>query len=671
MKKSSIYCILIASLILVTGCKKDQDTVTLSAVINQPSKVFINDQNYPCWESGNNPDMIYVNDAPYPVSDVEPNNRTVAKLQVVSCTNGYRAIYPASIVPEGSDILNNTVQVTLPSRQIYNTTSVSGVTYQKVQIPMGAYIASGNTLRFSNLCSVIRVTVDNPSDATEDRRIKEIRIDADNTYLSGTGTAAIGTNDDNNKITISNVQTNKKYVVLSQQNTDYRLVNLEPGQSKSFDIVVPEFSDRDNITITVTAEQGYKKMKFDNVTLDHSSYVATTINVKDLRPNPAKLVSGPTFNSRVKNNFVTGSTVTKIKFEYNISTIPASYTELKTSDSPTSIYGYVSGDTYIVATKADSIYASGDCSKMFMDMVTLTDVDFGSQFNTKNTTSIYQMFYGCNQITELEFPETFYTDHVTNMGNLFYSCSSLQRIVLPETFNTDLVTLMDHMFYNCSSLTTIECGANTTGNVLSLNTANVTTFQAMFSGCSSLQTLDISSFDISNVQSMYSMFYQCGALSSLTLPSNLNAPALTTMQSMFSGCSNLTSINLTSLATDGSLTNTREMFDGCNKLTSLNLSNLNTTQVTQTRSMFKNCKKLGTLTLGYNFEINRNIIQYYGDMFLFTGESSGGCTVHCTQSIVDFITDDRAGQVSSTRNNAKADNCTFIADVTAPPAGSK
>ncbi len=671
MKKSSIFCIFIASLIFVTGCKKDQDTVTLSAVINQPSKVFINDQNYPCWESGNNPDMIYVNDAPYPVSDVEPNNRTVAKLQVVSCTNGYRAIYPASIVPEGSDILNNTVQVTLPSRQIYNTTSVAGVNYQKVQIPMGAYIASGNTLRFSNLCSVIRVTVDNPSDATEDRRIKEIRIDADNTYLSGTGTAAIGTNDDDNKITISNVQTNKKYVVLSQQNTNYRLVNLEPGQSKSFDIVVPEFSDRDNITITVTAEQGYKKMKFDNVTLDHSSYVATTINVKDLRPNPAKLVSGSTFNSRVKNNFVTGSTVTKIKFEYNITTTPDNATELQINDSPSStpIYGYVSGDTYFVVTAADSIYAASDCSDMFMGMVTLADIDFGSQFNTKNTTSIYQMFSGCNQITELEFPETFYTDHVTNMGNLFYSCSSLQRIVLPETFNTDRVTLMDHMFYNCSSLTTIECGANTTGNVLSLNTAGVTSLQAMFSGCSSLQTLDISSFDISNVQSMWSMFYRCGALSSLTLPSNLNAPALTTMQSMFLGCSNLTSINLTSLTTDGSLTNTQDMFNGCNNLTSLNLSNLNTTQVTHIRAMFKNCKNLRTLTLGYNFEINGNIIQYYGEMFLLTGydlRNSGGCTVHCTQGIVDFIRGDSS-------NNAGVDDhyLTFSADVTAPPTGSK
>ena len=76
MKKSSIFCILIASLIMVTGCKKDQDTVTLSAVINQPSKVFINSDRYPCWESGDN---IYVNDAAYPVSDVNTSNRTVAR----------------------------------------------------------------------------------------------------------------------------------------------------------------------------------------------------------------------------------------------------------------------------------------------------------------------------------------------------------------------------------------------------------------------------------------------------------------------------------------------------------------------------------------------------------------------------------------------------------------
>ena len=134
MKKSSIFCILIASLIMMTGCKKDQDTVTLSAVINQPSKVFINSDRFPCWESGDN---IYVNDAAYPVSDVNTSNRTVAKLQVASSTNGYRAIYPASIVPEGSDILNNTVQVNLPCRQKKKKKNPSshGCLYHKWQHP--------------------------------------------------------------------------------------------------------------------------------------------------------------------------------------------------------------------------------------------------------------------------------------------------------------------------------------------------------------------------------------------------------------------------------------------------------------------------------------------------------------------------------------------------------
>ena len=663
MKKSSIFCILVASLILMTGCKKDQDTVTLSAVINQPSKVFINSDRYPCWESGDN---IYVNDAAYPVSDVNTSNRTVAKLQVASSTNGYRAIYPASIVPEGSDILNNTVQVNLPSLQVYEGTNVDNQGYQKIRLPMGAYITSGNTLRFSNLCSVIKVRVNNES-GTDDKVIKEIRIDADNTYLSGTGTATVTTSsssdsDDDNKITITPTG-GKKYVKLARSNGGNMKTIAAAGQPADFYIVVPEFSTSDNITITVTATTGYKKMKFSGVTLNHSSVVTADIDVSTLKPLPAELVAGQTFKSRVQGYFSSGSNVTKIKFLYNIATPPTNYTEtLNTNDSPTPIYGYVSGDTYYVATKADSIMANSDCKEMFKWMLSLREIDFGTQFNTKNTTSILYMFSGDSEITEIEFPETFYTNSVRNMAYLFEGCTNLETITFPSTFNTSNVENMASMFARCSSLTTINSLSN-------FNTANVTTMQAMFSGCSSLETLDISSFDISNVQSMYSMFYQCSALSSLTLPSNLNAPALTTMQSMFLGCSNLTSINLTSLTTDGSLTNTQDMFNGCNNLTSLNLSNLNTTQVTHIRAMFKNCKNLRTLTLGYNFEINGNIIQYYGEMFLLTGydlRNSGGCTVHCTQGIVDFITDDSS-------NNAGVDDdyLTFIPDVTAPPTGSK
>ena len=668
MKKSSIFCIFIASLIFVTGCKKDQDTVTLSAVINQPSKVFINSDRFPCWESG---DIIYVNDAAYQVSDINTNNRTVAKLQVASCTNGYRAIYPASIVPEGSDILNNTVQVNLPPLQEYEGTNVDNQGYQKIRLPMGAYITSGSTLRFSNLCSVIKVRVNNES-GRDDKVIKEIRIDADNTYLSGTGTATVTTSsssdiDDDNKITITPTG-GKKYVKLARSNGGDMKTIAAAGQPADFYIVVPEFSTSDNITITVTTTTGYKKMKFSGVTLDHSSVVTTTIDVSTLKPLPALLKDGQTFKELLQHYFNSGSNVTKIKFVYNIATPPTNYTETlninntnNTNDIPTPIYGYVSGDTYYVATQADSIMANSDCKEMFRCMPSLREIDFGTQFNTKNTTSIYRMFSLNSELTEIEFPETFYTNSVINMGNLFEGCTNLETITFPSTFNTSNVQNMASMFARCSSLTTINSLSN-------FNTANVTTMQAMFSGCSSLETLDISSFDISNVQSMYSMFYQCGALSSLTLPSNLNAPALTTMRSMFEGCSNLTSINLTSLTTDGSLTNTQDMFNGCYNLTSLNLSNLNTTQVTNIRAMFKNCTILRTLTLGYNFEINRNIIQYYGDMFLYTGSdplNSGGCTVHCTQGIYDFFV------TNNGRANAQANSCTFIADVTAPSTGSK
>ena len=137
----------------------------------------------------------------------------------VSSNGYYRAIYPASIVPEGSDILNNTVQVNLPSLQVYEGTNVDNQGYQKIRLPMGAYITSGNTLRFSNLCSVIKVRVNNESDTvTVDKVIKEIRIDADNTYLSGAGTATVTTSsasdiDDDNKITITPTG-GKKYVKL-------------------------------------------------------------------------------------------------------------------------------------------------------------------------------------------------------------------------------------------------------------------------------------------------------------------------------------------------------------------------------------------------------------------------------------------------------------------------
>lgn len=685
MKKSSIFCILIASLILVTGCKKDQDTVTLSAVINQPSKVFINSDRYPCWEGG---DAIYINDNSYSINgnSINNSNRTIAEIQgvTVSSNGYYRAIYPASIVPEGSDILNNTVQVNLPSLQVYEGTNVDNQGYQKIRLPMGAYITSGNTLRFSNLCSVIKVRVNNES-GTDDKVIKEIRIDADNTYLSGTGTATVTTSsssdsDDDNKITITPTG-GKKYVKLARSNGGNMKTIAAAGQPADFYIVVPEFSTSDNITITVTTTSGYKKMKFSGVTLNHSSVVTTTIDVSTLKPLPAKLVSGPTFKSIVQPNFEPAtSPVTKIKFEYNISTIPNSYTELQTSDSPTPIYGYVSGDTYIVATQADSIMANSDCSQMFRWMLSLTSVDFGSQFNTSSTTSLFQMFYYCPGLTgTLVFPETFYTKSVTRMDEMFFGCENITSITFPEEFNTENVTNMWSMFKDCKELTSINFPTT-------FNTSRVTTMQAMFDGCLKLTSLDLSTFNTARVTTMYAMFRNCKALTTLTLPSAFNTSSVNTMREMFNSCENLTTLTLPNAFTTANVTTMEAMFKNCKKLTSLDLSLFNTANVVCMSEMFYNCQKMQTITLGTAFTMDavvancetydsdNNLIGRFGRMFAYTGNLLGSnrlCTVYCTDDFQEFIEHDLDGTFHNQHpnivvanafwyNNAIRKFCTFV-----------
>ena len=492
---------------------------------------------------------------------------------------------------------------------------------------MGAYITSGNTLRFSNLCSVIKVSVSNES-GRDDKVIKEIRIDADNTYLSGAGTATVTTSsssdsDDDNKITITPTG-GKKYVKLARSNGGNMKTIAAAGQPADFYIVVPEFSTSDNITITVTTTTGYKKMKFSGVTLNHSSVVTADINVATLKPLPAKLVEGTTFKSIVQPNFkLATSPVTKIKFEYNISTIPGSYTELQTSDSPTPIYGYVSGDTYIVATQADSIMANSDCSQMFRWMLSLKSVDFGTQFNTSSTTSLFQMFYHCTGLTgTLVFPETFYTKNVTRMDEMFKECENLQSISFPETFQTGQVINMHAMFQTCKKLESLDLSM--------FNTERVTTMQAMFDACYKLSSVNLSSFNTSGVTSMLAMFRDCQVLESLSLGNNFVTSNVTTME---------------------------QMFKNCKKLTEFNLSNFNTSRVTNMSEMFYNCEKLGVLTLGADFtmsavencyDASNNFTGRFGRMFAYTGRyatngTANKCDVYCSTYVQNFFAADRNG----------------------------
>ncbi len=613
MKKNNILCILLASLALMTGCKKDVDFVDFNAVIDHSSKVYI-DNRYPCWNEG---DEVKINGTAYELQNIDGSS---AHIPHVAQSNNYYAIYPVSIA-QGT--VTASTSVTLPEVQKYKTFTSNGVSQQRVEIPMGAYTANNsngrNTLQFKNLCSVVRVKITNNIRATEtgnaaidyanniennrEMQILKITIEAGTTLLSGTGTATIAGDGDNDRIAINS---GKNRVSLRCSNSAIPMKTLQVGDDPAeFDIVLPEFGSADGkvtgdiITITIRTATGMKSFTTQNpVYLGHNSIVSNQISVTSLDPLPAELKGGSQFNEQIRQTF-TVSDIEKIQFVCNDNT--ASGTELQSNHSGSKIYGNMSGNTLVVSTPASSMYANSSCVDMFKWLTSLQELEFDDNFITENVTSMYGMFQGCTGITNLDDLDLdhFNTDGVTNMGNLFYGCSQLgtgnQTITFPSTFNTEHVTLMDHMFYECTSLTSLSFPEN-------FNTASVWNMQAMFSGCSSLTSLNLSTFNTANVTTMYDMFAACTNLATINCGSgdnviDLNTSSVTTMEGMFRNCSHLTSLSFGRNFNTSSVTTMKNMFYWCAILGSLNVSLFNTSSVQNMDGMFRNCEELFDLDL--------------------------------------------------------------------------
>ena len=644
MKKQYIIFSFFAALLALcaVSCQKDQDVVTLNAVIQKvsnDSKVYINDHT-PYWHNG---DQIRINDADYTLQTAMENSAQIPN--VANSTSGYRAIFPAGILTNSDANINSSssVAVTLPATQVFEMVG----THQRVDVPMGAFINRGSTLQFHNLCSVVRVFVSNAINAQ--LPVRSITLTAESATLSGTGTATI-TGESTDAIVIP---TGSHSVSLRKaDNTPMKTV--EPLATEYFDVLVPEFSTPSDVTVTVSTPTGSKSITIEDATLAHNTITTVTVNVDELSQTTAELVDGSTFGAALPQN------ATAIRFEYDNTSV-TSGTILSTATSPYPIYGNLDGTTWVVSTPANRMNANANCYHMFCGtwnsstqtyLPALASIDFGDNFNTSNVTDMSLMFYYCSSLTSLNL-SNFNTSNVTNMRRMFYLCSSLTSLNL-SNFNTSNVTDMFQMFAYCSSLTSLNlssfntsnvtnmgemfecCGSLTSLNLTNFNTSNVTNMSGMFGACTNLTSLNLSSFNTSNVTNMslmfsdcyslislnlfhfntsnvtnmFCLFYYCSSLTSLNL-SNFNTSNVTNMEAMFAGCSNLTSLNLSNFNTTN-VTDMSDMFDGCSNLTSLNLSNFNTANVNNMGSMFKNCSGLTSLNLS-NF--NTSNVTYMYSMF--------------------------------------------------------
>ena len=187
-------------------------------------------------------------------------------------------------------------------------------------------------------------------------------------------------------------------------------------------------------------------------------------------------------------------------------------------------------DLYIGAK--DGVIANENSGNLFYDFINIKNIEFGNNFDTSNTTSMYRMFCNCQNLITIDL-SSFDTSEVTNISGMFQmfdhktlsdKSSKLETIIFGDNFDTSKVTTMGSLFYHCNSLKKLDLSNWDTSNVTtmsgmfyacfnlssldlsSFNTEKVTTMYAMFWGDSSLETLNLCSFDTSNVRDMYRMF---------------------------------------------------------------------------------------------------------------------------------------------------------------------
>ena len=229
-------------------------------------------------------------------------------------------------------------------------------------------------------------------------------------------------------------------------------------------------------------------------------------------------------------------------------------------------------------------------------------VVFDTSFAMARPTSCYWWFAGCKNLTEIEGVENLNTRNVTSMRNMFDACSNLESLDL-SNFDTQNVIYMNYMFYGCSKLTSLDLSK--------FNNQKVTGMISMFEGCSGLKSLNLSKFNTQSVTDMSNMFKGCSGLTSLDL-SNFNTQNVEYMGSMFKGCTGLTSLNLSMFNTQN-VTNMGWMFMGCSGLESLNLSNFDTQNVKHMSDMFSGCSALTSLDLSM---FNTQNVEYMSCMFM-------------------------------------------------------
>ena len=518
MKKLFFFCALLAGIAVMTGCQKDQDVVTLKAVIDQDTKAYFggadanNNLVTPYWD-GN--DEVYIKgltEFPTNIFGLTGPYTTVATIEGVPASNVYSAIYPASAVLEmgtpnaGTD--GTTAKIRFKHDQLYSEEN----NHQRLEMPMGA-VTTGNTLIFKNLCGILRVKVVNTSGNTFNVKRVSV-ISEDGTFIAGDGNVTLYKNGDP-AVSMSPYHGYTVEQAIQLHADNYISMGEIPSRAdgtsyKTFDIIVPPFS-ADALTFDVESietETGfgyYTKTVESTISVDRNEIVNVTLTINSFQRNDhVYLIDGPTFNSRIKT--LDGwQNIQAIWFgnpAVGLPTDPDDYVRLEASYSPNPVFGYITVEegATVLHVNADidagedapiEFYAHANCSTMFAGFSSVSSILFNiHRFSTEDVTDMSYMFAGCGSLNTVPDIPTFVTTNVETMAYMF--AGSYFYDLNLQAYSTQHLRPdgMKGMFSGCTNLHDL--------NMENFTTEQITDMSELFYGCSNMKNLYINQFVISN-----------------------------------------------------------------------------------------------------------------------------------------------------------------------------
>ena len=246
---------------------------------------------------------------------------------------------------------------------------------------------------------------------------------------------------------------------------------------------------------------------------------------------------------------------------------------------------------------------------MFKNCKNLQNVQFKTNFNTKNVKYVVGMFYGCKKLSSLDLSELNFSN-VEDMRSLFYNCSKLEYVNFSNK-NTISPKLIEAMFCNCHSLKNVDLSK--------FNTINVESMKDMFKDCYKLE-FNKSNIKKDDISKKFKQYYNDFYKDFQTL--ELDTTNVSNMEGMFKNCHNLAKFNLSSFK-NKKIKNTKEMFFGCKNLFWLDLKNFDTTNIENVESMFSGCEKLTYLDAPKFYVFHREYYKIFKEYCnIFNGKNT-------------------------------------------------